>query len=69
MPVTVTNPKRIFRHNGRDYNDPAPSQTPERAVEILSATVPSLTNATIDPPKPEAGRLVFNVKTAVGTKG
>lgn len=69
MPVTVSKPKRIFRHNGIDYPDPAPDLSPERAVEMLSTAVPALTNAIHEPPKPESGAMVYDLKTAVGTKG
>jgi PRTRC genetic system protein C len=69
MPIKITTPVRIFRHNGIDYADPAPSATVERAVELLSTVNTELMNSIIDPGSPEEGKIVYSLKTAVGTKG
>lgn len=69
MPIKITTPIRIFRHNGMDYADPAPSADVERAVELLSTVNTELMNAIIDPGAPEDGKIVYSLKTAIGTKG
>jgi PRTRC genetic system protein C len=69
MPIKITTPVRVFRHNGMDYADPAPSADVERAVELLSTVNTELMNAIIDPGAPEDGKIVYSLKTAIGTKG
>lgn len=69
MAVKTIQIKRVFRYKGSDIPDPAPTETPERCMELLSVTYPDLNNASVDVPKIEGGKQVFNLKVAVGTKG
>lgn len=69
MPVTTTELKRVFRYKGEDLIDPAPSESPEKALEILSISKPELNNAVVEPPESEDGKLVYPVKKSIGTKG
>jgi PRTRC genetic system protein C len=67
--VTVSELRRVFRHNGKDLPDPAPAQSPEKALEILALAHAELNNAVVEPPIAEKGLFVYPVKTSVATKG
>lgn len=69
MSVTVTELKRVFRHKGTLLPDPSPSSPPEKALELLALAHPELNNGVVEPPQAEGGKLVYNIKTSVGTKG
>lgn len=63
--------KRVFRDKGRDLEDPAPSKTPQQALQILATTNAKLTNATIEGPYHEGDKDVYKVNVAgsYGRKG
>jgi PRTRC genetic system protein C len=67
--VKVTELKRIFVCKGEEFADPAPNQPPEKALEILALTNPELNNAVVEPPEAKYGKLVYNLKVNIGTKG
>lgn len=69
MAVQVTELKRVFRHDGENLPDPDPSAAPEKAVELLALAHPELNNAVVEPPETKDGKLVYKIKTSVGTKG
>jgi PRTRC genetic system protein C len=69
MPVEILELKRVFVHKGETLNDPAPGQAPEKALEILSLSRPELNNAVVEPPEAKGGKLIYNLKTSIGTKG
>lgn len=69
MAVTTKQLKRVFRYKGTAIPDPAPTETVERCIEILSVTHPELNNASADVPKIEDGKQVYELKVTVGTKG
>ena len=69
MAVKTTTLTRSFIYNGTAIPDPSPTATPEKCLEILSLSYPDLTNASIEAPKLADGKMVYNLKTVVGTKG
>lgn len=58
--------KRIFRHKGREYNDPAPNKSPKEAVAILARTDAKLTNAQVEGPIREGQVDVYKIDSASG---
>lgn len=60
---------REFTFNGAKLADPNPEWTPEAVKKIHAQAHPELTNATITGPSEINGRLVYEYKKAVGTKG
>jgi PRTRC genetic system protein C len=67
--IEVTELRRVFMHDGQELADPAPGQPAEKALEILALADAELNNAVVEPPKTEKGKLVYKIKTSVGTKG
>lgn len=61
---------REFRFNGATLADPDPSLPAETVRELYAgAGYPTLTNASVDGPKREGDRDVYEFKAAVGRKG
>lgn len=69
MPITTTVPKRVFRFEGTEIPDPAPTAKPEDALKMLAHSYPQFNNATLDRPSHSNGSLVYTIKTEVGVKG
>ena len=69
MPAITTPLVRVFRVNGRDLPDPAPGTTPERALELLALTDPSLNNGVLEAPVSGGGKLTYPIKINIGNKG
>jgi PRTRC genetic system protein C len=67
--VQVTELKRVFLYKGEEISDPAPAQAPEKAVELLALSRPELNNAVVEPPEAKGGKLRYNLKVSVGTRG
>lgn len=49
--------------------DPNPAFTPAEVMQFYSTQHPELTTSTIDGPKIENAKAVYEFKTTVGTKG
>lgn len=69
MAITTNTPKRIFRYEGTEIPDPAPSATPAEALKMLAHSYPQFNNATLDRPSFSNGAEVYTIKTEVGVKG
>lgn len=69
MPAEIKRLPRIFKYGATEIPDPAPSENPERVLEILSVSYPQITNAALEGPKFEGGKMVFTVKVEAGEKG
>jgi PRTRC genetic system protein C len=67
--LTVKRLPRVFKYQGTEMPDPSPTATPEQALKLLATSYPQLTNASVESPVVEGGKLVCNIKVAVGTKG
>lgn len=70
---TVTPLLRVFKfnHNGNELilADPDPGRTPEQVMQFYSNQYPELTNAKVSAPVHGDGNVVFEFKSAMGTKG
>ena len=73
MTMQVNSLERVFRLKVNstpvDLADPDPSRTPEQVMQLYSNQYEQLTTATIDGPKVEKDKLVYEFKTTHGTKG
>lgn len=73
MALELTGYERLFKYkNGNDWAelaDPNPEFTVDEVLTFFSATHTELTTATIDGPKIENGKAVYEFTTTVGTKG
>jgi PRTRC genetic system protein C len=73
MALEVTNLTRefTFKKNGTliTLADPNPELSVEEVLQSYSGQYPEFTTATIEGPKVEGSKAVYNAKTTVGTKG
>lgn len=73
MALEVTNLKRTFKFkkDGKlvELPDPNPEFSTSEVIQFHSTQHPELTTCTIDGPKIENDRAVYEFKTTVGTKG
>jgi len=73
MALEVTNLKRAFtfKKDGKQtpLPDPNPDFTVTEVLQFYSPQHPELTTSTVDGPKVEGDRAVYEFKTTVGTKG
>lgn len=69
MSLTIETAARVFRHNGRDLQDPDPKQTPEQVKDFYANIYPELTTAAIEGPKHKGANAIYEFRKAVGTKG
>lgn len=67
--MKTTRLTRIFRHGATEIPDPAPGATAEDVLKLLSSTYPTFNNAKLEGPSIEAGKQVYVIKVATGTKG
>lgn len=60
-----------FKKDGTNVTlpDPNPEFTVDEVMQFYSNQYPELTTATLEGPKTENGKVVYAVKTTVGTKG
>lgn len=60
-----------FKKDGTEVTlpDPNPDFTQEEVMQFYSGQYPELTTATMDAGKVDGNKLVYSVKTTVGTKG
>lgn len=67
---TVQAPIRQFRIGSTNLPDPDPSMSPEKVVELYSASYPALRFATLEAPRMEGDVMVIEAKLpTVQTKG
>ncbi|HEY4288228.1 MAG TPA: PRTRC system protein C [Puia sp.] len=73
MPLEVTNLKRAFsfKKDGKriDLSDPNPEFSVQEVLQFYSGQHSELTTCTIDGPKIEGDKAIYEFKTTVGTKG
>ena len=73
MALDIKGYPRVFTYkkDGKAVNieDPNPELSADDVLTLMSGTNTELTTATIDGPKIEDGKAVYEFKTTVGTKG
>lgn len=69
MSVTTKRLVRVFKFDGTEYPDPSPGASKDKSLELLAIANPKLNNAALDGPFFEAGKEVWQIKVAAGTKG
>lgn len=69
MAATIKAVPRVFKYEGTEIPDPLPNATPQRCLQILRTSYPAFANAAVDGPFHEAGKQVYQIKVAAGTKG
>lgn len=73
MALDIKGYPRVFtyKNNGEKVTieDPNPELSADEVLTFLSGTNSALTTATIDGPRIEDGKAVYEFKTTVGTKG
>lgn len=69
MAIKVTAITRKFKIGMQLIDDPAPGQSVETAVKLLSVAHPEITTATMDQPEIEDGHQVYSFENSIGTKG
>ncbi len=71
--MEVTGFTRVFKFKKNkeitELNDPNPELSPEQVLTFYSSSHPELTTATIDGPKIENDKAVYEFTATVGTKG
>ena len=60
---------RKFKVGMQLLDDPAPGQSVETAVRLLSVAHPEVTTAKMEEPEVENGHLVYSFENSIGTKG
>ena len=60
-----------FKHNGTEIilPDPDPGRSPEQVMQFYANQYPELTTATVGSPEQVNGKVVYEFKTTIGTKG
>lgn len=61
--------QRAFKFNDQELPDPNPDMSTKEVLEFYSNTYPELVSGFVEEPVEEDGKLIYEVKTAVGTKG
>jgi len=61
--------KRVFKYDGKVYEDPAPDMTPEEIKKAWQPMFPELANATIEEETDDEGTLTVTFVKRAGTKG
>jgi PRTRC genetic system protein C len=67
--MKVVKLQRVFKFNGVTLPDPGVQHDPNTVKALYSATYPDLTTAVIEGPNEIGGKLVYEFRKAVGTKG
>lgn len=60
---------RAFRYNSVDLADPGVAYTPSQVRDFYAAVYPEITTAAIEGPETADGKMVYEFRRAVGTKG
>lgn len=69
MALTVQSIPRKFKIGMQLLDDPAPGQSLDTAVQMLSVAHPEVTTATMSQPEIENGAQVYSFSESIGTKG
>jgi PRTRC genetic system protein C len=69
MAAIVKDVPRVFRLNGVQVPDLAPTLAPEEVVKLLATQYPDAATATLTGPTIEDGKQVYTLNRAVGSKG
>jgi PRTRC genetic system protein C len=67
--VQVQALERVFRYNGVDLPDPGQNFSPDQVKDLFTTNFPEMTTAVIEGPTESNGKLMFEFRRAVGTKG
>lgn len=67
--MEVSQIPRVFMFRDNPLPDPDHSWPPSRVLEHYAPEFPELMNATVDGGDYNDGKMVFKVKTVMGTKG
>lgn len=60
---------RVFMYKGEELSDPDHGLAPSRVLEHYEGQFPEFMNATVDGGEYKDGKLIYTVKTVIGTKG
>lgn len=60
---------RAFRYNSVDLADPGAAYTPAQVRDFYCAIYPQITTAAIEGPEIVDGKMIYEFRRAVGTKG
>jgi PRTRC genetic system protein C len=60
---------RAFRYNSVDLADPGAAYTPSQVRDFYAAVYPEITTAAIEGPEIADGKMTYEFRRAVGTKG
>lgn len=69
MAITTKRVARVFKHGATEYPDPSPTSKAEQCLAMLATGNPAFNNAILDGPTMDAGRQIYQIKIAAGTKG
>lgn len=69
MAVTTAKLTRSFSYNGVTLPDPGEGLTVEQVRDIYSASYPEIVSAAIEGPTQKGGKLIYEFRKSVGTKG
>lgn len=67
--MAVQQAVRVFRFNGIELPDPGAHMSPDQVRDLYSANFPELATAAVEGPTAVGGRLAYEFRRAVGTKG
>lgn len=60
---------RVFKYDGQELPDPAPTFSAAQVMDFYCANFPELLNAELEGPNEVDGKLVYTFKRSTGTKG
>jgi len=69
MALDIKTMTRVFKHGNNELSDPDINLSPDEVMSFYSNTYPELTTSTIQGPKVEGDKAIYEFKTTVGTKG
>lgn len=69
MALDIKTLKRTFKHGSIELSDPDISMSPDEVMSFYSNSYPELTTSSIQGPKIEGDKAMYEFKTVVGTKG
>lgn len=73
MALKVTKQERVFRFTKEGstvtLTDPNPRMTVDQVLRFYSNQYPFLSTAIVEAPTADGPKIVFNIKTSIGTNG
>lgn len=61
--------ERSFSYSGMVLPDPGKNLSVDQVKDVFASIYPELTTASIEGPEIRAGKMVYSLKKAIGTKG